>query len=61
MIDVAIMGHGVVGSGVVEVIDQHKLSISKKAKEEIRYIYFLDGDDCCFCSCFYLGIYFGRE
>ena len=42
MINIAVLGHGVVGSGVVEVIDQHKLSISKKAKEEINVKKILD-------------------
>ena len=35
MINIAVLGHGVVGSGVVEVVDQHQQSIAKKAKEEI--------------------------
>lgn len=42
MVQVAVMGHGVVGSGVVEVIMQHSKSIAKRAKEEINIKYVLD-------------------
>ena len=42
MIDVAIMGHGVVGSGVAEILINHKDSIAKKAKNEINIKYILD-------------------
>ncbi len=42
MIQVAVMGHGVVGSGVVEVLENHKESIAKRAKEEINIKYILD-------------------
>lgn len=42
MIQVAVMGHGVVGSGVVEVLEQHRDSIAKRAKEEINIKYILD-------------------
>lgn len=35
MIQVAIMGHGVVGSGVAEILLKHTDEISKKVKEEI--------------------------
>ena len=35
MINVALMGHGVVGSGVAEILLGHKADIAKKAKEEI--------------------------
>ncbi len=35
MVQVAVMGHGVVGSGVVEVLMKHAQSIAKRAKEEI--------------------------
>ena len=42
MIDVAIMGHGVVGSGVAEILLDHKDSIAKKAKNEINIKYILD-------------------
>ncbi len=42
MIQVAVMGHGVVGSGVVEVLENHRESIAKRAKEEINIKYILD-------------------
>ena len=42
MIQVAVMGHGVVGSGVVEVLENHRDSIAKRAKEEINIKYILD-------------------
>lgn len=42
MINVAIMGYGVVGSGVAEVITTHKESLKKRAKEEINIKYILD-------------------
>ena len=42
MVQVAVMGHGVVGSGVVEVLSQHVESIAKRAKEEISIKYILD-------------------
>ena len=42
MVQVAVMGHGVVGSGVVEVLSQHVESIDKRAKEEIAIKYILD-------------------
>lgn len=42
MIDIAIMGHGVVGSGVAEVILSHGASIEKKAKRKINIKYILD-------------------
>ena len=42
MIDIAIMGHGVVGSGVAEVILTHNSSIEKKAKRKINIKYILD-------------------
>lgn len=42
MVQVAVMGHGVVGSGVVEVLENHKESIAKRAKEEINIKYILD-------------------
>ncbi len=35
MIQVAIMGHGVVGSGVAEILLKHSEEIAKKVKEEI--------------------------
>lgn len=42
MVQIAVMGYGVVGSGVVEVIANHKDSIKSKAKEEINVKYILD-------------------
>ncbi len=42
MVQVAVMGYGVVGSGVVEVLTTHKDSIAKRAKEEINIKYILD-------------------
>lgn len=42
MINVAIMGYGVVGSGVAEIITTHKESLTRRAKEEINIKYILD-------------------
>ena len=42
MINIAVMGHGVVGSGVVEVIERHKQSIAEKSKEQVEIKYILD-------------------
>ena len=42
MIQIAIMGHGVVGSGVVEVLTVNAESIKTRAKEEIYIKYVLD-------------------
>lgn len=42
MVEVAVMGYGVVGSGVVEVLTSHCESIARRAKEEIRIKYILD-------------------
>ena len=39
---IAVMGHGVVGSGVMEVLTEHAESISRRAKEEIHVKYILD-------------------
>ena len=36
MAEIAVMGHGVVGSGVMEVLISHKDSIAKRAKEEVH-------------------------
>lgn len=36
------MGHGVVGSGVMEVLLSHRESIKKRAKEEVRVKHILD-------------------
>lgn len=42
MIHVAVLGYGTVGSGVVEVIETNKDSISKKSGDEINIKYILD-------------------
>lgn len=42
MIEVAVMGYGTVGSGVVEVIEKNKAEISQKAGEQINIKYILD-------------------
>lgn len=42
MVQAAVMGYGVVGSGVVEVLMEHKDSIAKRTKEEIGIKYILD-------------------
>ncbi len=42
MAEIAVMGHGVVGSGVMEVLTQHSESIARRAKEEIHVKYILD-------------------
>jgi len=42
MIKIAVLGHGVVGSGVLEVINKNKESITSKAGMEIGVKYILD-------------------
>ncbi len=42
MVNVAIMGHGVVGSGVAEILINHRERVSQKAKNEINVKYILD-------------------
>ena len=42
MVEIAIMGFGVVGSGVGEVLREHAESIARRAKEEIHIKYILD-------------------
>ena len=42
MIDVAILGHGVVGSGVAEILINHNKRVSSRIKEEINVKYILD-------------------
>ena len=42
MIQVAVLGYGTVGSGVVEVIETNKEDINKKAGEELNVKYILD-------------------
>lgn len=42
MIEIAVMGYGTVGSGVVEVLNTNQASIDKRAGEEIHVKYVLD-------------------
>ena len=42
MINVAVMGYGTVGSGVVEVIEKNKEEINKKSNEALNIKYILD-------------------
>jgi len=42
MVQIAVMGYGVVGSGVVEVLTDHAENIAKRAKEQINIKYILD-------------------
>ncbi|MCY1714623.1 homoserine dehydrogenase [Caproiciproducens galactitolivorans] len=42
MVKIAVMGYGVVGSGVVEVLTNHTENISRRAKEQISIKYILD-------------------
>lgn len=42
MINIAVLGYGTVGSGVVEVIEKNKSEISKKAGDELHIKYILD-------------------
>ncbi len=42
MINIAIMGHGVVGSGVAEVLDKNRASIERRAGSPIAIRYILD-------------------
>ena len=42
MIQVAVLGYGTVGSGVVEVIEKNKAEIDKKSGEELNVKYILD-------------------
>ena len=39
MIQIAVLGYGTVGSGVVEVINTNHSSINKKAGEELSLIH----------------------
>ena len=41
-VNIAVMGHGVVGSGVVEVLLAHEKNIAQKAKNKINVKYVLD-------------------
>ena len=42
MINIAVLGYGTVGSGVVEVINTNQDSINRRAGDEIRIKYVLD-------------------
>ena len=42
MVQIAVLGYGTVGSGVVEVLNTNQESINKKAGEEINIKYVLD-------------------
>ncbi len=42
MVEIAVMGYGTVGSGVVEVLSKHFDSIADRAKEQIDIKYILD-------------------
>ena len=42
MINIAVLGYGVVGSGVVEVIGRNHEEVMKKAGDEVRVKYILD-------------------
>ncbi len=42
MVEIAVMGFGVVGSGVVEVLTEHAENIARRAKEQIHIKYILD-------------------
>ena len=42
MVEIAVLGHGVVGSGVMDVIYTHKESLKQRSKEDIHVKYILD-------------------
>lgn len=42
MVEIAVMGYGTVGSGVVDVLSKHGDSIARRAKEQIDIKYILD-------------------
>ena len=42
MVNIAVLGYGTVGSGVVEVINTNHESINKRAGQEINIKYVLD-------------------
>ena len=42
MVEIAVMGYGTVGSGVVEVLTRHADTIARRAKEQIHIKYILD-------------------
>lgn len=45
MVEIAVMGYGVVGSGVVEVLTNHTENIAKRSKDEIGIKYILNRHD----------------
>ena len=47
MIQIAVLGYGTVGSGVVEVINRNQESINKKAGEEINIKYVIQEKGTC--------------
>ena len=42
MVNIAVLGYGVVGSGVVEVIETNKSIVNKKSGQELEVKYILD-------------------
>ena len=46
MINIAVLGYGTVGSGVVEVINKNHASINKRAGQEVNIKYVLDLRGC---------------
>ena len=42
MVQVAVLGYGTVGSGVVEVLEENKAKITPRAGEELNVKYILD-------------------
>ena len=42
MVNIAVLGYGTIGSGVVEVIDTNSKSIAKRAGDTINVKYVLD-------------------
>lgn len=42
MIQIAVLGYGTVGSGVVEVIEENKSEVNKRSEEELNIKYILD-------------------
>ena len=49
MINIAVLGYGTVGSGVVEVINKNHASINKRAGQEvnIKYVLAFSSAHCC--------------
>ena len=42
MINIAVLGYGTVGSGVVEVVETNKKQLNKKTQQELNVKYILD-------------------